>query len=256
MNQKVSRNGKQKSSNEEKLVLGEYESTSIAQEDDSNSFELLQNLWINNLRFIILKCSRFCFYFTVYTNVLNIVVFMVRKGKEKQSKGQPPPPGLLVFYIFFQLPLLFHTPRLLETLEQLESFLPVMIILRFSGFSEFIWQNNFDQFWILLTSFSSLRFLREQCKQKMFLISCVTIQRHNGRNVEDIILYQLYFVQSISKTQEKETCTNFVLFLLMKYDLAIHELICIDQSRFYKFSHAWEFKVYFILTSQLSKSCI
>ena len=43
---------------------------------------------------------------------------MVRKGKEKQSKGQPPPPGLLVFYIFFQLPLLFHTPRLLETLER------------------------------------------------------------------------------------------------------------------------------------------
>ena len=83
MNQKVSRNGKQKSSNEEKLVLGEYESTSIAQEDDSNSFELLQNLWLNNLRFIILKCSRFCFYFTVYTNVLNIVVFMVRKGNKK-----------------------------------------------------------------------------------------------------------------------------------------------------------------------------
>ena len=95
MNQKVSRNGKQKSSNEEKLVLGEYESTSIAQEDDSNSFELLQNLWINNLRFIILKCSRFCFYFNVYTNVLNIVVFMVRKGKKKAilvKKGHPPPP--------------------------------------------------------------------------------------------------------------------------------------------------------------------
>ena len=129
-------------------MLGEYETTSIAQEDDSNSFELLQNLWINNLRFIILKCSRFCFYFTVYTNVLNIVVFMVRKGKKKQSKGQHPPPlpGLLVFYIFFQLPLLFHTPRLLETLEQLESFLPVMIILRFSGFSEFMWQNSFEQF--------------------------------------------------------------------------------------------------------------
>ena len=113
MNQKVSRNGKQKSSNEEKLVLGEYESTSIAQEDDSNSFELLQNLWLNNLRFIILKCSRFCFYFTVYTNVLNIVVFMVRKGKKKQSKGQHPPPRTISFlYIFSTTPTIPHTPSI------------------------------------------------------------------------------------------------------------------------------------------------
>ena len=45
MNRKVSRNEKQKSSNEEKLALGEDENTSalinVAQEDDSNSFELL-----------------------------------------------------------------------------------------------------------------------------------------------------------------------------------------------------------------------
>ena len=48
MNRKVSRNEKQKYSNEEKLALGEDENTSalinVAQEDDSNSFELLQNL--------------------------------------------------------------------------------------------------------------------------------------------------------------------------------------------------------------------
>ena len=89
MNRKVSRNEKLKHSNEEKLPLGEDENTNalinIAQEDDSNSFQLLQNLLIHNLRFIILKCSRFWFYFTftVYKNDLNTVVFMVRKGKKK-----------------------------------------------------------------------------------------------------------------------------------------------------------------------------
>ena len=48
MNQKVSRNEKHKYSNEEKLAIGEDENasarTNIAQEDDSNSSELLQNL--------------------------------------------------------------------------------------------------------------------------------------------------------------------------------------------------------------------
>ena len=48
MNRKISRNEKHKYSNEEKLALGEDENTSalinIAQEDDSNIFELLQNL--------------------------------------------------------------------------------------------------------------------------------------------------------------------------------------------------------------------
>ena len=33
----------------------------IAQEDDSNIFKLLQNFWIDNLWFIILKYSRFLF---------------------------------------------------------------------------------------------------------------------------------------------------------------------------------------------------
>ena len=48
MNRKVSRNGERNYSNEEELALGEDENTgaliNIAQEDDSNSFELLQNL--------------------------------------------------------------------------------------------------------------------------------------------------------------------------------------------------------------------
>ena len=48
MNQKISRNEKQKNSNEEKLVLAEEGNTSalinIAQENDSNIFELLENL--------------------------------------------------------------------------------------------------------------------------------------------------------------------------------------------------------------------
>ena len=61
MNRKISRNEKHKYLNKEKLALGEAENTSvlinIAQEDYSNSFELLQKLRINNLRFIILKSS-------------------------------------------------------------------------------------------------------------------------------------------------------------------------------------------------------
>ena len=48
MNRKISRKEKHKYSNEEKLVLGEDENTNalidIAQEDDSNIFDLLQNL--------------------------------------------------------------------------------------------------------------------------------------------------------------------------------------------------------------------
>ena len=92
MNRKISRNEKHKYSNEEKLALGKNENASalinIAQEDDSSIFQLLQNLWINNFRFIILKYSRFYlfvtfFYFTVYTNVFNNVVSKFRKGKKK-----------------------------------------------------------------------------------------------------------------------------------------------------------------------------
>ena len=95
MNQKICRNKKHKYSNEEKFALVENENTSalinIAQEDDRNIFELLQNLGIGSLRFIILKTFKIlyycycCFYFTftLYTNVLNTVVFMIRKRKEK-----------------------------------------------------------------------------------------------------------------------------------------------------------------------------
>ena len=75
MNWKISRNEKHKYSNAEKLALVENENTNalinIAQEDDSNIFELLQNLRINNLLFIILKCSRFCLIVTfVFTLLL------------------------------------------------------------------------------------------------------------------------------------------------------------------------------------------
>ena len=48
MNRKINRNKKHKYSNEEKFAIGENENTSalinIASEDDSNIFELLQNL--------------------------------------------------------------------------------------------------------------------------------------------------------------------------------------------------------------------
>ena len=53
MNRKVSRNKKHKYSNKEKFSLVENGNTSglinIAQEDDNNDFELLQNLGINDL---------------------------------------------------------------------------------------------------------------------------------------------------------------------------------------------------------------
>ena len=69
MNQKFfNRNEKHNYSNEEKLAHGEKENTSvlinIAQEDGSNVFELLQNLYIKNFRLIILKCSRFDLFVT------------------------------------------------------------------------------------------------------------------------------------------------------------------------------------------------
>ena len=68
MNREISRNEKHNYSNEGNLALGEDENTSglinIAQEDGSNISELLQNVWINNLRFIILKRSRFCLLVT------------------------------------------------------------------------------------------------------------------------------------------------------------------------------------------------
>ena len=55
MNRKISRKEKRKYSNEEKLALDEDQNTSavinIAQEDDSNIFELLPSLRINNPRF-------------------------------------------------------------------------------------------------------------------------------------------------------------------------------------------------------------
>ena len=75
---------KKKDSNEEMLALVENENTSalinISQEDDSNIFKLLQKLGINNLRFIILKCSRFCLIVTfvfillvLYTQMFSIL---------------------------------------------------------------------------------------------------------------------------------------------------------------------------------------
>ena len=77
-----------------KANTNENEDTSgliiIVQEDDSNIFKLLQNFGINNLLFIISKYSRFVYLlplflvtFTVYTNILSIVVFMVRKRKKR-----------------------------------------------------------------------------------------------------------------------------------------------------------------------------
>ena len=110
MNWKISGNEKHKYSNKEKLTLGEEENTSalinITRENDSSIFELLQNLWINNLRFIILKCSRLCllvtFVFIVllrYTQMFLILQFSwLQKKRKKQFKSQSP--GYLNFQFF------------------------------------------------------------------------------------------------------------------------------------------------------------
>ena len=94
MNWKTSRIKKGKYFNKEKLALGEKGNTSalmnIAQEDDSNIFKLLKNLWPNNLQFIILKCYRFflfitlfLFYFYCIHKYSSYCILMVRKGKKK-----------------------------------------------------------------------------------------------------------------------------------------------------------------------------
>ena len=84
------------------MALGEDENTSalinIAQDDDSNIFELLQNLPINNLQFIIFKCSRFSLLITfvfisllLYTQIFLILQFSwLEKERKKQWKSQPP----------------------------------------------------------------------------------------------------------------------------------------------------------------------
>ena len=64
--------------------------------------------------FNILFTCYFCFYFTftLYANVLNTVVFMVRKGKKNlKATTHPtiPNPRLLVFDIFFNHPY-YSTP--------------------------------------------------------------------------------------------------------------------------------------------------
>ena len=98
-------------------------------------FELLQNLRISNLLFIILKCFGFCLLVTfvilllLYTQMFWYCSFHGYKRKEKSNFKsqanppifQPPPPSrnphTISFWYFFQPPLLIHTPHLLETLE-------------------------------------------------------------------------------------------------------------------------------------------
>ena len=74
MNRKISRNEKYNYLNKEKLALVENQNTAtlinITQEDDNNVLELLQNLGISNLQFLILKCSRFCLLITFVFIVL------------------------------------------------------------------------------------------------------------------------------------------------------------------------------------------
>ena len=133
MNWKISRNEKDKYFNEEKLALGENENITapmnIAQEDDSNIFELLQNLWLSNIQFIIWKCSRFCLFIifvtfvfillVLYTQMFVILYFSrLEKERKKQFKTQPSPVYLnFHFFPTTNSSLLFHTPRLSEVWE-------------------------------------------------------------------------------------------------------------------------------------------
>ena len=143
MNRKISRNEKHKYSNEEKLALGENENTSalinIAQENDSNILKLLQKLWINNLWFIILKCSRFCLFVTFFILLLlhtqmffTLQFSRLEKERKKQFKSQPlcyskifsffQPPTILTsptigFWCFFQPPSYYSTPLSIRDLR-------------------------------------------------------------------------------------------------------------------------------------------
>ena len=95
MNRKISWNENHKYSNEEKLALGEDENTSalinIAQEDDSNIFELLKSLWTSSVRFIILRCSRLLFtcffiFLLLYTQMFLMLEFSwLEKERKKQA---------------------------------------------------------------------------------------------------------------------------------------------------------------------------
>ena len=130
MNRKICRNERHKYSNEEKLALVENENTSalinIAQEDDSNIFEMLQNLGINNLQSIILKMLTFqvsvncyfCFYFTftVYTNGLNAIVFIFRKRKLKINLKYPHTTHLAIKPFSFCQPFLLFQPTNYQSL--------------------------------------------------------------------------------------------------------------------------------------------
>ena len=42
----------------------------IAQEDDTNVYNFLKNLWLNTLQFIILQCSTFCLFTFVFILLL------------------------------------------------------------------------------------------------------------------------------------------------------------------------------------------
>ena len=148
MNRKISRNEKHKYSNEEKLALVENENTSaltnIAQENDCNISELLQNFGINNLRFLILKCSRFIIRFVFILLLLYTQMFSsLEKERKKQFKSPPLPPTRRLLKIsvfsnphpltipisptislsyFFQPLLLFHTPVYRKTESRYDSF--------------------------------------------------------------------------------------------------------------------------------------
>ena len=86
--------------------------TNIAKEDDSNIFKLVQNyLWIINIRFVILKRSRFCLFVTfifmlvlLYTQMFFRVGIYLLKVNNRNTLYYSSPPWLLVSDIFSNPP--------------------------------------------------------------------------------------------------------------------------------------------------------
>ena len=85
--------------------------TNIAKEDDSNIFKLVQNyLWIINIRFVILKRSRFCLFVTfifmlvlLYTQMFFRVGIYLLKVNNRNTLYYSSP-LIISFWYFFQPP--------------------------------------------------------------------------------------------------------------------------------------------------------
>ena len=95
---------------------------------------------ISNLRFMILILL--LVFYLLYTQMSLILHFPCsEKGRKKQSKSpysSPPTPLAIISWYFFQPSLLFHTHRLLETLEYQDLFVGSDTVLLVNLFENFL----------------------------------------------------------------------------------------------------------------------